>query len=383
MSKREALHKFYRSFKYRNVTKHYEKVYKNMQKGLGEPTEEGAEYEKGKKAWIEKWSGFPVKPDPMYFKLYSMFVGPDSRIVPENICRVNIEPCLNQERFRSFYADKNTWDMLFPSGIFPPTVFRCMDGIMYTKDYQRMTSFDNKKLYEILNQYGARKFAVKPTRDSNSSHGFDTINLLDGKYYWGDKKTVVTANSLTDHVGNNFIVQPFMTQHPELSKFCKSSVNPIRIITYKSVKDDSIYVLRGGVLRIGFEGEENDGTHGNGKFVGINDDGTLKHEAVDYLGKKVTVFNDIDFTQEHKLPNFDKVKEAAINVAKKVLHHRLLAFDIMIDEKGNPVVFEFNIDDFSMWLAQFTGEVAWGDFTDEIIEYSRENINKVKMMYLY
>lgn len=375
------IHGIFRKRRFSHVAKNYDRSYREMCNNLkpGSDKKE-AEHEKG---WIEKWSGFPVKPNPVYYRLYSMFVGPDVRIVPEDICRVNIEPCLNPERFRKFYADKNTWDLLYPEGLFPKTVFRCMDGIFYTKEYERLMDFDDIILYEYLNKFGAKKYAAKPTRDSNSSHGFDSINLIDGTYVWGDKKTPVTVKSMIEHVGANFIVQPFMKQHPELSKYCSTSVNPIRIITYKSVIDDSIHVLKGGVLRIGYEGEENDGTHGNGKFVGIEDDGTLKHEAVDYLGNRITEFNGVDFGQCHKLPNFDKVKNAAISVAKKVLHHRLLAFDIMIDEQGNPVVFEFNIDDFSMWLAQFTGEVAFGEFTDEILKYCRENINKIQLMYLY
>lgn len=173
-----------------------------------------------------------------------------------------------------------------------------------------------------------------------------------------------------------------MEQHPDISVFCSTSVNPIRICTYKSVKDDTVHILDGAVLRIGYEGETNDGTHGNGKFVGINRDGTLMHKALDFYGNESETFNGIDFRQNHRVPNYDLACNLAESVAKKVLHHRLLAFDIMIDKTGKPIMLEFNIEAFSMWLAQFVGERAFGDFTDEILEYTRNNLDSVEhIMY--
>lgn len=341
---------------------------------------------KGEKEWLEKWSGMIIPANPLNYRFWSHFVGNDIRIVPEDICRQVIEPCLNPQAFRKFYADKNSWDLLFGEGIFPKTIIRCMEGVFYTSDYKRLVNFNDSKLYDLLDNEanGGGKFFVKPTRDTNSSQGVSSINTKDGKWFLGKQcETELTIENLWTLTGKNFIIQPFLKQHPYISQFCHSSVNPIRLITYKSVKDDKVHVLDGAMLRIGAEGEENDGTHGNGKFVGIKPDGKMSHEVLDYLGNKTKEFNGVVFSDGYTIPNYQEIKDMAVKVAEKVLPHRLLAFDIMLNEEGKPVVFEFNIDYFSIWLSQFVGYPAFDDFVDEIIDYSKKNINSVKMQLLY
>lgn len=357
----------------------YDKFYGNIVKDLGIKNT----HVEGEEQWIEKWKNMKIKPNPIYYRLFSRYVGKTANIVPEDICRMIVEPCLNPRDRRRFYNDKNNWDLLFPYSHFPKTVIRCIDGMFYSADYKRIPNFGNPQLTEKLMSWGEQKYFVKPTRDSNSSHGTSSINQENGKWYLGkNRNSEITIEEITATSGENFIIQPFQKQHADIAKFCNTAVNPIRIITYKSVKDDKVHVLKGAMLRIGASGEENDGTHGNGKFVGINLDGTMKHEVVDYLGHVTHEFNGVDFTKDHSIPAYDKAREACAEIAEKVMNHRLLAFDVMIDEKGEPIVFEFNIDGFSIWLSQFVGEPAFDDFAEEIIEYSRRNIDKVQMQLI-
>ena len=338
----------------------------------------------GEEAWENYWSGFSIKPNPIYYRMFREYVGDDCRIVPEDICRIAIESCLNPERFRGFYHDKNSWDLIFSRGTFPETFFRCIDGIYYDAEYNMLCDFSEKDFIDMLKKMNFNKFAVKPTRDTNSSQGFNTINLADDKFVFGcNSKKKVTLDSLKEFEGDNYIIQPFMKQSSYISQFCESSVNPIRIQTYRSIKDGKVHILPGTVLRVGFKGEENDGTHGNGKIIGIdNDTGKLSHEVLDYNGNIQTEFNGVDYKNDYYIPNFELIKEKAIKVAEKVIHHRLLAFDIMLDSDNCPIVFEFNIDYYSMWISQFTGYAAFGLFTDEIVEYTKTNIKKTERVLL-
>ena len=334
----------------------------------------------GEKEWMEYWGDLCIHPNPMYYRLFSRYVGKNKMIVPEDICRYAIENVLNPPRFIKTYIDKNVWGMLFSDKIMPPTILRCIDGFYYDKDYTRINLCDTKKLTNIFRLSGFKYFVVKPTRDSNSSHGVFTIKYEKTDYFVNKNgaKHRCTIELLREIEGKNWIIQPFMEQHPDIQRFCTTSVNPIRINTYRSVKDDKVHVLKGGVLRVGFQGETNDGTHGNGKFIGINPDGSLMHEVLDFYGTVTTSFNGIDFRETYKIPNFEGICELAKNVATKVLHHRLLAFDIMLDKNGNPVMLEYNIEAFSMWLPQFVGVAAFGEFTDEIIEYVRNHLNEIE-----
>lgn len=337
----------------------------------------------GEDEWLEKWSILGCKTDVMYYRFYSHFTGPDIRIVPEDICRFILESSLNPKQYRYFYMDKNSWGLLYPDKLFPPTILRCMDGFFYTAHYERLSG--RGIVARALAEAEGERFIVKPTRDSGSGKNFHTLKEKNGSILVDGGKTVIREDEeMIRLVDKDFIIQPFMKQHPDLARFCSSSVNPIRITTYRSVTDDKIHVLSGGVLRIGCQGEENDGTHGNGRFVGIRDDGELKHAALHYKGDAKDTFNGIDFKNGHfMIPNFEGVKQTAIEAASKVPHARLLAFDIMVDENGKPVAFEYNLDSYSIWLAQLTGEVAFGEYTDEIIDYSVREFAREKQVFLY
>ena len=56
-------------------------------------------------------------------------------------------------------------------------------------------------------------------------------------------------------------------------------------------------------------------------------------------------------------------------IARQVIHHRLLALDIMIDSLGNPRLIEINVGGFSGWLFQFTTGTVLKEHTDEVIDY--------------
>ena len=46
----------------------------------------------------------------------------------------------------------------------------------------------------------------------------------------------------------------------------------------------------------------------------------------------------------------------------------------MLDKDDSPVLLEYNIRAFSVWLFQFTNGAGFGEFTDEIIEYWTQKI---------
>ena len=217
------------------ITKHYNDFYggicdKSIQKMK----------KSGEDQWIEKWSIFGYKANPIYYRLFSEYCGKDINIVPEDVCRIAIETAMNPERFRGFYSDKNSWDLFFGDDIFPSTVFRCMDGVLLDSKYKVLNEEEALGLLD-----DGKKYAIKPTIDTNSSKGFHSINCNSGNIMCAGR-SIKSIGDLKEIEGENFIVQPFMKQHKNLSQFCSTNVNPIRITTYRSVKDEAIHVLDGG-----------------------------------------------------------------------------------------------------------------------------------------
>ena len=133
------------------------------------------------------------------------------------------------------------------------------------------------------------------------------------------------------------------------------------------------------IVRIGANGSLVDNAHAGGGYVGIDvKDGTLCKKVLNQYGETSIVFNGIDFSQKHQIPNWDKIVEFAKYIGSCSPHHRLLALDIMVDKSGKPRLIEFNCKSYSMWLFQFTMKPAFGEYTDEIIEYCRNNIDKAQ-----
>lgn len=324
--------------------------------------------------WIEKWSVLG-KANPIYFRLFSHYIGNNLNIIPEDICRNIVEPILDPLRYVSYYADKNMFDKLFGHEVMPHTIFRKMHGFYYGSDYKRINIKDNKTLTNILAESKCQKIVIKPTIDSCSGNDVRLFKINGNKWHEIGTSEELTIEYLEKYYGDNIIVQECVEQADYISYYNPTSVNTLRLTLYRSVNTDECHIPS-AIIRIGKNGSLVDNAHAGGGYVGIKKDGTLCNKVLDQYGTTTTNFNGIDFTKEHKIPNWDQVVEFAKKIGQKIPHHRLLAMDIMVDKSGTPRLIEFNCDGYSMWLFQFTTGPALGEYTDEIIEYCKNNIDK-------
>ena len=178
---------------------------------------------------------------------------------------------------------------------------------------------------------------------------------------------------MKQHFGRDFIIQEGVEQSECISQFNPSSVNTLRLSLYRSVKYNQCHIT-GAIMRIGSKGSVVDNAHAGGCYVGIHSDGSFCKEVMDQFRVKRKLFNGIDFSiGSYVYPNWDKVIEFGKSVGQYVPHHRLIALDIVLDKNNNPHLIEFNIEAYSSWLFQYTIGTAFGKFTDEIIDYCKDN----------
>lgn len=336
---------------------------------------------KGEKEWIEKWSTFGLKANPIYYRLFSHYIGKNINIVPENICHDIIEPILNPYRYTKYYADKNIFDRLLPKGYLPQTLLRKMEGDYYDADYKKINMNDDILLI-ILSKSGTNKIIIKPTIEGCSGVGVRCF-LKNGSIwtiYGGNEK--LSLHYLETMYGTDFIIQEFLEQHEAINHFCSTSVNTLRLTLYRSVKNDEC-VIPSAIMRIGNNGSVIDNAHAGGCYVGIEiKTGKLKHEVLDQYGRSYSNFNHINFTVQQQIPAelWTKVLDFAKTIGTYIPHHRLLALDLMIDKNGNPRIVEYNVEHYGMWLFQFTVGPAFGKYTDEIIEYCKKKHDNIEYM---
>lgn len=333
---------------------------------------------KGEKEWLKRWSQFGIKAKPTQYRVFRQYIGDDINIVPEDICHDYIETILNPMRFRGYYADKNVFDKLFPKGYFPKTLLRKMCGFYYDNAYLPL-SMTEEKLLCCLNDSPTDRIIIKPSVDGMSGRGVEAFIRMGGNNNWiNSEGTSLDLKYLEFHFGRDFIIQECVEQSEYISQFNPSSVNTLRLSMYRSVKDNKCHIT-GAIMRIGGKGSVVDNAHAGGCYIGIHSDGSFCKEVLDQFGVKRTVFNGIDFSiGSYVYPNWDKVIEFGKSVGQYVPHHRLIALDIVLDKNNNPHLIEFNIEAYSSWLFQYTIGTAFGKFTDEIIDYCKDNKSDIE-----
>lgn len=326
---------------------------------LDEPAE-------GEIEWLEKWRKYDKKVSPLSYRIFSRYIGPDINILPMEICVNVIEPVLTPGSLASFYNDKNSFGLLYNKDEMPITYVRNIGGAYYDDEYRPIDG-------NIISHIDSHEVIIKPSTES-SGRGvalFKKIeNILQDK-----NGNILTKEYLDKEYRADFVIQERFVQSNYMAQFNPSSVNTIRIATYKEPTGKVRYLR--GVVRIGGDGAIVDNAHAGGRFIGIDDNGRFDKYVCDNVGNRYSVHNNIDFSQgEYIVPNFEQVKAFAEKISLRFIHHRLLALDIMLDKNNQPKMLEVNIQGFGAWVFQFTSGSAFREYTDSIMNYCSKEISK-------
>lgn len=321
--------------------------------------------------WLKKWRVYDPKLSPLAYRVFSRYIGEDLNIVPLEICSGMCERALTPDRFRNdIYSDKNFFDILFPQGTLPQTYLRKIRNNYYDKDFNLIS---RNKINDFLNDLNCTNLIVKPSL-SESGVGVDKFTETNGVFV-NKERVVLSLDYLEKNFDYGCIVQETFQQHEFFSNFNPTSVNTIRIASYRT-PEGTIKLLNSGI-RIGFKGSLVDNAHAGGKFIGVRPNGILCNQLCDQFGRTQTIFNNIDFSQHNfVVPNWNLIQEKVIELSKYVIHHDLMAWDVVLDTDGFPHIIELNIGGFGGWFFQFTSGPMFGDYADMIMESAIKRLNK-------
>lgn len=322
--------------------------------------------------WVKKWSIFGDAPATKSFRAYARFMNGNINTVPNEIARNYIEPILTPEEFQPFYNDKNSLGLILPTEYLPRTLFRSVNGILYDGEYNPINKKDFNKLFDRV-----ERIIVKPSKDMGG-HGVSLFIKRDDECFYDNANNKFSLDFLLGKYDRNFLVQECLKQSAYMRQFNPTSVNTLRVATYRDIDTGEVHIL-GAVLRIGGKGAFIDNACSGGSFVSVDDEGCLGKYVCTQYGQTSQIYNDINFASStFIIPEFDKIKEFAKSVAKRLPHMSLFANDIAIDEDGNPRLIEINTTDFSYWFYQFNGRAVFGEYTDSVIEYAKREQSRLK-----
>lgn len=337
----------------------------------------------GEADFVAKWLPLCKHPHIPTYRLFSQYIGPNPNIVPEDVSSTIIQPLLNPIETRPYYQDKNAFEKILPASFLPKALLRMINGAYISAEYEPIEGISDKTLDKLTK--GVETLFIKPSTDSSSGQGVMKFSRdKNGILFNSDEGKIFNCEFLDSYGKSNpnFIVQEALSQSDYISQFNPTSINTLRVATYKSVVDNRTHVCA-IILRIGKQGADVDNAHAGGLFVGVGLDGTLGKFACDQYGNKHDTFNGIDFKNgDYRIPQFEKVISFAEKVGDNIMHHRLIAQDICLQANGEPCLVEFNIRAFTPWLFQFTTGPAFAEYTDEIIDYCAKHKKNVRKVFV-
>ena len=285
----------------------------------------------------------------------------EPELVPCSLIFSRVREIMNDEIYRESWRDKNFFEILQPRGRFPKVILRNIHGYFYDETFNLLSAAEADKL---LHKH--HEFIVKPTLDSSGGK--------DVKFYLSPEPIA----SIAALYKKDFIIQEYFHQHKDFSVFNPSSVNIVRVMTM-FIDEKPEFLL--AALRIGAEGALTDWSptkDGKGCLIVASDsDGTLMDKGVYKCGHwSDTAPSGVSLAGQ-KLPNFCGMVDMALKCHEMNPFFKLIAWDISVDETGEPCIIEYNVKRPGLYYYQWTNGPLFG-YDPKRIQYVVDRLAGLK-----
>lgn len=312
------------------------------------------------KAFFKKHIGREVPTDwHQYF--YSRNGFWSEKYIPTSIYNTEILWRLNKFQFRYAYADKGTYDSRFYDINRPCTIVKNVNGYFYDGQHPITEA-------EAIERCSNLKEAIiKPTLGGTWGVGVKLIQTTNGIV----SDTNQSIKDLFASYRQSYIVQERLEQHPDLAKLNPTSLNTIRVMSYR--RGDEIVILY-AVIRIGRKGQIIDNETAGGIKADIDlQTGRIKGSAMGSPTESRMPLTDVGTpTDGHQIPCFDKVLEVVKKMHLRVPYFNLIGWDMSVDTEGKPTLIEWNS---APQLSQVGHGPAFGDLTEEVLDLAMRRKN--------
>ena len=321
------------------------------------------------------WGRIDNNHNDKWLKVYASINGNiDEEYVSEQAYYNVVEKTLNNPVFSEAYSDKNVYLKFIDKNILPKVFLRKIQGVYYNEDYNQITDPD-LLINSILKSYS--KIVCKKSIETGGGKDISIFSKINGSWIDG-RNNELSISYLNKLFQNNYLIQEYIFQHSFFQQFNPSSVNTIRVFTYRSVSDNEIHILH-AILRIGKPGSIVDNQASGGISCGIDlKTGILNDFAINKTGQKFFKINDVAF-KDKKIPKFDCIKKYATDIAYKFPYHRLLGFDFSVDKEEKVKLIEINNRNNEINFFQMNNGPLFKGYTNEIIDYCLKNKRTIKL----
>ena len=321
-------------------------------------------YLKKKNPYFKKW-GFDVSQlDAEYYSRVSGIKV--DHYVTRSMAVHFIYPYLDRYDFVPAYMDKNTQKALLGLSDkiidvdMPENVITNSNGVFFDEEGRECAEAE---ALDILIRYG-KDTILKPTVETYGGHGIIKVSgeTTKDEYY-----------ELFQKYRYNFTFQKLLEQHPILAKYNPTSVNTIRVVTYRDFQKRRKVLY--ACLRFGGEGSVMDNVCSGGGYTGVDvQTGKLiDRKRYTYYQMDVPMISD---TMPNEIPYWNRIKEAALLLHGRLPQMNIIGWDFTLSPKGELILIEFNPRP-GVGLQQAIGPMFSKEELDEIMEH----VSKVNYDY--
>ena len=295
-----------------------------------------------------------------YHKYFTSRTGIYSKLYfPTSVYKTDIVGRLNVYPLKRAYTDKNISDIILPNIHQPKVFLKNMNGYFYFEG----KPVDRNDAIRLCSNLG--EVIIKPSLTGRGV-GVSKITIQNGLTNLDGK----SIQEVFDVYKEDYLIEELIRQHPLMTALNPSSINTIRIVTYRN---DMEIVVVYTVIRIGRKDKPIDNESAGGISTIINQDGTLGKYAYGSPGNDNIEFTDSGVRLEgYKIPSFSN----AIDIVKKAHYQlpyfKLMGWDIAIEEDGTPTMIEFNT---TPDLSQSANGPAFGEYTEMILKEAKSRNN--------
>ena len=216
--------------------------------------------------------------------------------------------------------------------------------ILFYTTGNKLYDYSDKKECEVseLRKCEVKQLFCKPL-DGEGGKGVFVVDIREDGF-WVDGKLVSEKTLLMMLTKCRYLVQRFIVQHEEMRKLHPQSINSIRLVTVRGLKDGKIHILP-SIMRVGTGDSNVDNTSQGGLAIGIEmETGRLRKYGYykPQFGLKIEVHPDSHIRFDgFQIPYFEEVKKQAVFFHSMLPQIHSVGWDVVVGERG-PIFIEGN-----------------------------------------
>lgn len=322
------------------------------------------------------WAKYGVKfPDYSWFQMYYAVTGiHNPKFIPDPFVVGVLYPYYNDVKSIDGWDDKNLYDKLVSSVSFPKVYCHYYMGDYYDGSWNYFSFHDldklSKQIYDCFSSSNKKEFVIKKARNGSFGKG---VQLL--SFNSPDDITKILKSRKSD-----FVIQEKVEQHPFFNQFNKSSVNILRVISFRHKGEIKILSVS---IRYGIEGAFTDVSFIKGKEIvnvcGVSDEGIVNERCANLDGRIVPP----QTLKEKALICYDEIIRQVKLAHKQLFPFGIVGWDIAVDINEKPIFIEYNIHWPGTVLYQYANGPFGGKYTEDLLEFLINKENQKKYISRY